>query len=279
MNILPEKIIKSEIIDPKKLVIFSKVKTGKTLAISLLPNCLLLDFEDGSDYVDALKVKIIGISLPKNEDPEDYKERVKNNKFYLAEIGQAIRDAGFPYDFIAIDTLSGLENMAKSYAEDLYSRSPVGKYWFVQNPNNPDNTPGKEKYGSILALPEASGYYWLRESVEKILNFIYPLAPKTIILGHSRDNKANLDKTDTSFSSDNLDAIGQVRKIIAQSSDAIAYMSRKGKKAILSFKSSDTISCGSRPKHLNNIDVVITEQNEMGEIVSHWEEVYKELKK
>ena len=56
--VLPTKKVKAERVNPKRLVIYSKPKTGKTTAFAGLDNNLLLDLENGADYVEALKVKI-----------------------------------------------------------------------------------------------------------------------------------------------------------------------------------------------------------------------------
>ena len=55
---LPVKKNKALLTNPKLLVIFSKPKAGKTTLLSLLDNNLILDLEDGTDYIDSLSVKI-----------------------------------------------------------------------------------------------------------------------------------------------------------------------------------------------------------------------------
>ena len=55
---LPTKKITASAIDPRNLIIFGIPKVGKTTLLSTLDNCLILDFESGSDYVDALKIKV-----------------------------------------------------------------------------------------------------------------------------------------------------------------------------------------------------------------------------
>ena len=114
---------------PKNLIIFSKPKVGKTSILSQLDNCLILDLENGSDYVDAIKIKANSITE-------------------IKEIGKAIKEAGNPYNIIAVDTITALEEMCIPYAEELYTRSPMGKNW---------PTDGKPKYGSILNLPNGAG--------------------------------------------------------------------------------------------------------------------------
>lgn len=127
---LPTGIIKSKIKSPKNLLIFSKPKTGKTTLLSQLPDCLILDFESGTDYVDAIKIKVESIG-------------------HLKKIGKAILEKGRPYKFIAVDTVTALEGMSLPLAEQLYMKSPMGVNWLTQ---------GKPKYGSLLNMPNGAGY-------------------------------------------------------------------------------------------------------------------------
>lgn len=104
---LPTKPIDAVTQDPKNLIIFGLPKAGKTTALSTLPNNLILDIEDGSDYVSALKVKA-------------------NNVKEIKEVCEAIKEAGCPYDFITIDTVTALEDLAKPLALALYKKTPAG---------------------------------------------------------------------------------------------------------------------------------------------------------
>jgi hypothetical protein len=127
--ILPMKKVDAEVKSPKNLIIFSKPKVGKTTLLANLENCLLVDLEEGSDYVSAMKVKARSI--------ED-----------LKKIGKAIKDAGYPYKYVALDTITALEEMCVPMAEDMYSKSSMGKNWFTE---------GKPKYGTILNMPNGAG--------------------------------------------------------------------------------------------------------------------------
>lgn len=270
---LPMSPIISELESPKRLIIFSKPKVGKSTALAQLEKCLILDFEEGTDYLDALKMKIIGINASPQEKEEDREHRYKNNKYYLTEVGKAIRDAGFPYEYIAIDTTTAMEDMCIGYAEMLYSKVPMGKYWFVPRPNQ-DGTPGesdKSKYGNILNLPDGAGYKWLRDAVEKVINFVEPLAPNMILSAHIKD--VQLEKNDTIFSSADIDHTGKIKRIIAFKADAIGYVYRRGKKTMISFKTSDEIACGARPKHLKNAEFTLAEEID-GEIKTYWNQIY-----
>ena len=104
---LPTQPIDAVTQDPKNLIIFGLAKAGKTTSLAQLPNNLILDLEEGSDYVQALKIKASSV-----------KE--------IKEICTAIKEAGCPYDFITIDTITALEDMAKPLALALYKKSPAG---------------------------------------------------------------------------------------------------------------------------------------------------------
>lgn len=233
---------------PFNLVIFSKPKTGKTSLLAGLPNCLILDFEKGSKYVEALRVHVESIQQ-------------------LSEVGRAIEEANYPYDYVAIDTITALEDMCVGYAEILYSRSPMGKKWF--EPGG-----GKEKYGNILSMPEGAGYNWLRQAFSKVIELVEKFAPKMILSGHIKD--IFLTKDDNKFSAAELDMTGALKRIVAAKSDSIGYLMRKGNKNIISFKTADEVICGARPEHLSNQEIVISEKID-GKIYTYWDKIFLDL--
>jgi len=156
---LPLEKVKAVSQSPSNLIIFSKPKTGKTTLFANLENCLILDLENGADYIDAIKIKASSV------------EEIKH-------IGKAIKDAGNPYQYVAVDTITALEEMCVPYAEELYSRTPMGKNWF---------TSGKAQYGTILSLPNGAGYPYLREAFTKVVDYIKTWAPRTILVGPNSD--------------------------------------------------------------------------------------------
>lgn len=240
---LPMAPVKAVSKSPKDLIIFSKPKVGKTSLLAQLPNCLILDFEDGSDYVEAMKLKV-------------------NSVAELKAIGTAIKEAGYPYQYIAVDTITAMEEMCIGYAEELYAKSSMGKNWFTE---------GKPKYGTILNLPNGAGYPWLRQAFQKMLDYIKSLAPRVILLGHTKDTV--LEKAGSEFNSLDLDLTGKIKRITASNSDAIGYLYRKGNKNILSFKTNDEVACGARPEHLRNQEITISELSETG-LETHWNQIF-----
>ena len=242
--VLPMTKVSAETKSPKNLIIFSKPKVGKTTLLSQLEDCLILDLEDGSDYVDAIKLKARSI--------DD-----------IRAIGKAIKEAGYPYKYVAVDTITALEEMCIPFAEDLYSKSSMGKNWF---------TDGKPKYGNILNMPNGAGYPWLREAFTKVVDYLKTWAPRIILVGHVKD--VVLDKNGSEFNALDLDLTGKLKRITSSQSDAIGYLFRKGNKNILSFKTTDEISCGARPEHLRNKEVVLSELIDDETLTTFWENVY-----
>lgn len=241
---LPTSKVPAQAQSPRNLIIFSKPKTGKTTLLSQLDNCLILDLEQGSKYLDAMKVEANSIAD-------------------IKAVGKAIKDAGNPYDYIAVDTITALEEMCIPYAEELYMKTPMGKNWL---------TDGKLKYGTIIGLPNGAGYQYLREAFTKVVAYIQTWAPRIILVGHVKDTV--LEKNGSDFNSLDLDLTGKLKRITASNSDSIGYLYRKGKKNILSFKTSDDIACGARPKHLSNQEIVLSEMKEDGEVITHWDKIY-----
>ena len=236
--VLPTKKVKADRVNPKRLIVYSKPKTGKTTAFAGLDDNLIIDLESGADYVEALKVKA-------------------NNLQELKEVGKAIKEAGHPYKYITIDTVTALEDMVMPLAISLYQKTPMGK-----------NYSGD----SILTLPNGAGYLYIRQAFFQVLDFIDTLAPHIILSGHIKDKQVD-DKGEMVLSA-NIDLTGKIKSLICANADAIGYMYRKGNETIISFKTNEEVTCGARPEHLRNEEIVVSEMKN-GEIITHWDKVYK----
>jgi hypothetical protein len=187
----------------------------------------------------------------------------------IKQIGKAIKDAGNPYKYVAVDTITALEEMCIPYAEELYSKTPMGANWYSSDPEKG----GKIKYKSILNMPNGAGYPWLREAFTKVVDYIKTWAPHTILVGHIKD--ILLEKNGAEFTSLDLDLTGKLKRIASSQSDAIGYLYRKGGKNVLSFKTSDEVSCGARPDHLRNAEIVISELDSTTNTLStHWDKIF-----
>ena len=235
--VLPTKKVAAERKNPKRIVIYSKPKTGKTTAYAGLDNNLILDLENGCEYVEALKVKIGSL--------QD-----------LLDTGKAIKAAGNPYKFITVDTVTALEDMIMPLAVKLYRATSMGK-----------NFDGD----TVVTLPNGAGYLYIRQAFFQVLDFIDTLAPTIILSGHIKDKVVD-DKGEMVMSA-NIDLTGKIKSLICANADAIGYMYRKGNKTILSFKTNEEVTCGARPEHLRNEEIVISEMID-GVLTTSWEKVF-----
>jgi hypothetical protein len=237
--VLPTKKVSATRVNPKRLLIYSKPKTGKTTAFAGLEGNLIIDLENGTDYVDAMKVKA-------------------NSLKELLAVGKAVEEAGKPYRVITIDTVTALEEMVMPLAVKKYKATPMGKSYDGDN---------------VITLPNGAGYLYIREAFFDVLNYVDTLAEHIILSGHIKDKQVD-DKGEMVMAA-NIDLTGKIKSLICANSDAIGYMFRKGNKVMLNFKTNEETTCGARPEHLRNAEIVISEINDKGDIVTHWDEVYK----
>lgn len=242
---LPKKVIKSENKNPKKLLIISPPKRGKTTLVAGLKNCLIIDLEKGTDYVDAMKIQA-------------------NNLEELVEIGKAIihenEKAKKPiYDYIAIDTITKLEDIAKELALKNYKNSPIGR-----------NFEGDSN--KFMQLPNGAAYSWVRQAFEKLYSFFSDLTPCLILLGHLK--RTAIIRDNAEIQATDIDLTGKLKNITCADMDAIGILKRKDNQSILSFKTSeDDLVCGSRCEHLSNQDIVIAEKLDEG-FKYYWNKIF-----
>lgn len=243
MITLPTTKIPAETQDPKYLILFGLPKVGKTTILSTLENNLILDMENGSTYVDALKIKINTL--------KELKETIK-----------AIKDAGKPYRFITIDTITAVEEMAKPLAIQLYQNSPMfsAKYADVKD---------------VTQLPNGSGWAFLRQGVEMIVDLVASATDNLIICGHVKDT-ALAESMEGSVK--DLDLGGKLKRILSAKSDAIGFVHRdEDSNLCIQFGTNGEVLTGARPVHLANKDIVVAERNEDGTFTPHWERIYPSL--
>ena len=215
---LPTKKVKASRKSPKNMIIYGAPKIGKTTVLSQLDNCLIIDLEEGSDMIDALKIK------------------VKNLK-ELEEVGRTIIKKGKPYKYIAIDTISKLEEWCEGLGKEIYMKTPMGKNFDTKNPGM-----------SILALPNGAGYLYLRMAYKKWIDRLNLLADDVILVAHLKDKM--LEKKGKEVAVKDLDLTGKIKQITCANADAVGYIYREEEKTMISFDSLDDSVAGSRCEHL-----------------------------
>jgi Cdc6-like AAA superfamily ATPase len=215
---LPKEKVKASRKSPKNMIIYGPPKIGKTTMLSLLNNCLIIDLEDGSDMVDALKIKA-------------------NSLADLQKIGGEIIKAGKPYKYVAIDTISKLEEWCEGYAKAIYKKTPMGKNFDSKNENL-----------SVLSLPNGAGYLYLRMAYKEWMDKLNKLADHVILVGHLKDKM--LEKQGKEVAVKDLDLTGKIKQITCANADAVGYIYREGEETMISFNSMEDVTAGSRCAHL-----------------------------
>jgi len=215
---LPKSKIAASRKSPKNMVIYGPPKIGKTTMLSKLDNCLIIDLEKGSDMVSALKLQV-------------------NNLRELAEVGKAISKEGKPYKYVAIDTISKLEEWCEAEGKQIYMKTPMGKNFEQKNPG-----------ASVLSLPNGAGYLYLRIAYKKWIDRLNTLADHIILVGHLKDKM--LEKKGKEVAVKDLDLTGKIKQITCANADAIGYIFREDDTTMISFNSLDDTVAGSRCDHL-----------------------------
>lgn len=235
---LPTTKSKAATKSPRKLLIYSAPKAGKTSLGAGLDNALLIDVEDGSDFVEAMIVK------------------AKNWQEFRDICAEVIKQ-GKPYRYGILDTGTGLETMCLPLALALYQQTPMGK----------------DYKGHILSLPNGAGYLYLRNAYEMLLGFAEQAFERVILFGHLKDKI--VDKGGKEVSAKDIDLTGKLKNITCANADAIGYLYREGNKTMLSFTTGEEITCGARPAHLRNKTLVMAEYDPTTDtLTTHWDKIY-----
>lgn len=263
MNIeLPKTVVKAEKEVPASMIIFGLPKCGKTTALSQLPNCLIIDVEKGSGYVDALKLQpgkdIKPVALFK----------------WLKEVAASIKLAGRPYDFVAIDTMSYLDELSEWVGTYNYMNSTQGKAfnrWKKENAPSDDVIGkmipyGDSNYESVHTIGEGYGYRYSRQVMTEILDVCKDLGRiSTIFVCHVKDKFVISKQNNSEVRSMDLSLTGKVRDIYARDIDAIGYIWNKDGEVNISFKGNEDKLGGMRGnKHIQGYEGVLD-----------WKKIYK----
>jgi hypothetical protein len=232
-------------LNPRILVLYGPPKCGKTTIVSKLPGHLLVDTEEGSDYVEAVKLK-----------PKTIAE--------YREICNEVLRQGKPYKYGVLDTIDQLEVWSENEATIAYKSSPVGKSFTGD---------------SVLELPMGAGYLWLRNTFMDHLKKFIIAFEKVIFISHVRDSQL-AGKTSSGqptqgmlgangeVMAKSLDLTGKIRNMVCARADAIGYMIREASgKLTITFKTHELVNCGSRCPHLAGQNIEFTS----------WDQIYKPI--
>ena len=222
---LPKKKVPASRKSPKNMILYGPPKIGKTTALASLEGCLIIDLEEGSDMLDALKIQA-------------------NNIEELTQVGKEILKQNKPYKYIAIDTITKLEEWCLDEAKKDYMKTPMGKDFDKKFPGM-----------CITSLPMGAGYTYLRKAFARWIERVNKLADHVILIGHLKDKITN--KKGKEVASKDLALTGKITEITCAKVDAIGYVYRDEDKTCISFNSNGNINAGSRCDHLKGQDMVL----------------------
>lgn len=243
MLVLPIEKNKPKVQNPRFLVLFGKPKSGKTTLLSFLDNCLIVDLEGGSEFLEALSVQARTINdLGAIADAISAK---------IAETGQK------PYKYIAIDNATRLEEICLPFAASLYRQLPIAKNW---------------KGDDVRTLEKGAGYLYLRQAVNKVLKMFRELCETFILIGHTKDKLINKDGEELSEMA--IDLVGKLGDIVCGESDAVGYVYRKKNKTIISFEGGDNTIKEARAPHIRGKNIVIADSNDNNEVSVYWDRIF-----
>ena len=170
------------------------------------------------------------------------------------------------YDFLVYDTLTALEDIAKTLAVEMYKKVPIGAKWTGTD---------------ILSLPNGAGEFWLRSAFELLYKALEGLTNVGIIYtAHLKLGSINIDGED--LATKDIALRGGLKLLVLKDMEAtgFGYRSKNGKEFVLSFKTTALdVAAGSRVKRLANKHITVTKSDENGNIDCFWEEIYPMLKK
>lgn len=245
---LPTQKVPASTADPAFMILFGKQKSGKTTILAELPNSLILDFEEGTAFMDAVAIKV-----------KDFDHLVEIKK---ALADQMKKTGKKPYKRIIFDTATTLEEMLMPYAIMLYKATPMGKGFTGD---------------SLRNLPQGAGYLYEREAFKNVITGFQPFCDTVILSGHVADRQITKDGKEVWELE--IDLTGKLKRIMGAKADAIGYVYRKGNQCIISFKGGKDIIVESRIRHLTNKDIVISESTGEGEDIKidvYWDRIFKD---
>ena len=219
------------------------MKSGKTTLLSNLYQCLIIDLEGGSEFLEALSVQARSVA--------DLGEIAQAIKAKIAELGKK------PYKRIAIDNATRLEEICLPYAATLYRQLPTAKKW--------EGT-------DVRTLPNGAGYLYLREAVKKVINMFKELCDQFILIGHTKDKIINKEGEELTEMA--IDLVGKLGDIVCGEADAVGYVYRKKNQTIISFEGGDNSIIEARAKHLRGKKIVIAESNDDNDVTVDWDKIY-----
>jgi AAA domain len=236
--VLPTAPSEIEKVNPSTLILFGLQKCGKTTEIAKLPNLLEIDTEEGTGFVKVMKIS----------PPKEYGPVSKMN--WLKDAAKKIIEAGRPYDYVAIDTFTQVDEWAEWSATKKYMDSITGQK-FNRDKNGQQMRPTDPDYDSVHNLPNGFGYRFSRQEMIDIYELTKDLGRIcTIYVCHVADKSVVSKISNQEIVTRDISLTGKVKDIIGRRVDAIGYIWNEDGQAMISFKGNEEKIGGIRSPHI-----------------------------
>jgi len=234
---------------PSSLGIVGKHKSGKTTSLCDLPNCLIIEVEDGgADFVDATV-----LAVPKDMGPV--------SKFnWLKKVAKKIKEEGRPYDFVAIDTFTDIDMAAEWCGTFTFMNSVLGKEFnrqkdqdgklIVKDGKTVMLPPDSPDYLSVVTLPNGAGWNYVRNASLDMFEELKDLGKIcTIFVFHLADKYIG-EKDTEAVATKEIAVTGKLKDIISRKLDGIGTVWNEDGELMISFVDKNDKLGGMRGKHL-----------------------------
>lgn len=232
--------------DMQSCILYGLPKCGKTTALSMLENCLIIDTENGSDKISALIKKV-----PIDRGPV-------GRMIWLDKFADELIKAGKPYDYVALDTFSEINDWAEWSGTMRYMNSVQGKSFNRENgadgrpiKGGPMLLPTDDNYESVHNLAEGYGYRWSREDTLRMFEKYSRVAKKCIFyVCHVEDKYIGQKENTEIIAPKQLALTGKLRNILPRKVDAIGYVYNDNGTIKINFTGNEERVGGNRCKHI-----------------------------
>lgn len=244
---------------PSHLLLYGPPKTGKNSAVALLPDHLVLNLDNGVEYVETCATPYIStIDL-------------------FLEAIDAIEEMSPKPKFLVVDTVDKLQELAFHLGIKRYNDR------FANTEKSKGNTIYTKD--DLMNLPQGGGWGFLRRGFDDLMNWIFELQIPTIWLSHVRYryiDDATAEKAEKRMLGNRpreLALMGLICDKICADMCLIGYLFRDQNKLMMDTTPGDSNGIGTRLRHLDSRQFCLSVKAKDGTIQDGggWEEIFGDL--
>lgn len=234
----------------KSCILYGLPKCGKTTILSQLPGCLIIDTEKGTNMISALVKKV-----PEDKGPVSKMQ-------WLEKFADELIKAGQPYDYVAIDTFTEVNEWAEWSGTLRYSQTTLGKSFnrekdTLGNPIKGGNLLKSTDidYQSVHTLADGYGYRWSREDTIRVFEKYMKVAKKCVFfVCHVEDKYVGGGDTRIKLREEvapkQISLVGKIKDILPRKVDTVGYVYNEEGIIKVNFTGSEERVGGNRCPHL-----------------------------